>query len=208
MRIDHVLYGVANLPDARQWFAREYDLPSTPGGTHPELGTENAVIPVGPGQYVELIAVVDESVTHPLPKVLNSLLAAGDRPIGLCLRPADLDEVAARLELRTAQMHRQTPDGEVVEWRLAGMEAALGPQRLPFFIDWGSHAAALDAANAAAAPDGAIAWVEVGGASDELGRWVGEPVDGLRAVGASPGVSRFAIRRGDAEIVIGPRELG
>ncbi|HVV75762.1 MAG TPA: VOC family protein [Mycobacteriales bacterium] len=207
MRIDHVLYGVRDLPEAQRWFSDEFGLAAASGGAHPELGTANAIISAGPGQYVELIAVVDATINHPLPKVLNAMLTDGDRPVGMCLRPDDLEQVAERLALSPVDMHRDPPGGRRIEWRVVGMEGALGPHRLPFFIDWGSHAAELDTENESAAPDGAIAWVEIGAAPDDLARWVGEPVDGLRAVDAPPGVSRFAIRRGDSEIVIGPREI-
>jgi hypothetical protein len=205
MRIDHVLYGVRDLFDAQRWFAETSGLHAIPGGVHPELGTENALIPAGPGQYIELLAITDNTVEHPFPKVLSAMLAGGDRPIGVCLRPDDLDAIAARLDVPVQDMHRETPDGGRIEWRLAGMQAALGPQRLPFFIDWGGRAAALDAENAAAVPDGAIAWVEIGGDREELSNWLGEPVDGLRSIGGAPGIARFALRRDDAEIVIGPR---
>lgn len=205
MRIDHVIYGVSDLSDAQRWFRSEFDLLATPGGSHPELGTANAIIPLGPGQYIELMAVADADMNHPLAKFVAAAVASGDRPIGLCLRPDDLDQVAARLDLRIIDMHRETPDGGLVEWRIAGMEAALGPQRLPFFIDWGAQAETLDAANAAAAPDGAIAWVEIGTDREELTRWIGEAVAGLRCVDGQPGVARLAIHRDGTEVVIGGR---
>src|SRR5690348_12093190 len=137
MRIDHVLYGVRDLDDAQHWFADKFGLRSTRGGVHPDIGSENAIIPVGPGQYIELITVIDDTISHPLPKILNAMIADGDRPVGLCLRPDDVDAVVERLGLSAVDMHRQTPDGRTIEWRLVGMEAALGPQRLPLFIDWG-----------------------------------------------------------------------
>ncbi|MGN6472759.1 MAG: VOC family protein [Mycobacteriales bacterium] len=205
MRIDHVLYGVRDLADGQRWFADEFGLVATPGGSHPELGTANAIIPVGPGQYIELMAVADPNVGHPLPRVLTAMLASGDRPIGLCLRPDDLDRVASRLGLAPLQMHRDTPDGRTIAWRVAGMEAALGPQRLPFFIDWGDYAAELDAQNAAGSPDGEIARVEIGGDSDVVREWMGADLPEVVTVDAQPGVAAIRIRRGDEELVLAPR---
>lgn len=205
MRIDHVIYGVRDLSDARGWFAERFGLVATSGGSHPELGTANALIPVGPGQYIELMAVTDEQVHHPLPKSVAAMIAAGDRPIGLCLRPDDLDEVASRLGLTPVPMHRQTPDGRTIEWRLVGMEAALGPQRLPFFIDWGEYAAESDAENAARAPDGEITRVEVGGDPEVLREWIGADLPAVVPVDAGAGVAEIRIRRGQTELVLAPR---
>lgn len=204
MRIDHVIYGVRDLPDAQGWFAEEFGLVATPGGSHPQMGTANALIPVGPGQYIELMAVT-EQVDHPLRKFVTAMVAAGDRPIGVCLRPDDLDQVATRLGLAAIDMHRATPDGRQIDWRIIGMEGALGPHRLPFFIDWGPHAAELDAQNAAPAPDGAIISVEVGGDPDALRDWVGADLPEVVPVDGPPGVSAVRIRRGHEQLVLGPR---
>ncbi len=205
MRIDHVIYGVRDLSDAQGWFAQRFGLVATPGGSHPEMGTANALIPVGPGQYIELMAVTEEQVDHPLPKFVAAMIAAGDRPIGVCLRPDDLDRIAARLEVPTVEMHRATPDGGQIRWRVAGLEGALGPKRLPFFIDWGSQTEFLDAENAAAEPDGAIISVEIGGDADVLRDWIGADLPEVVAVGGTPGVSTVRIRRGHEQLVLGPR---
>src|SRR6266516_548110 len=72
VRIDHVVYGVSDLKDAVRRFAAEYELQATGGGEHPEFGTRNEIIPVGPGQYIELMAVADPSSRHPLALSLSN----------------------------------------------------------------------------------------------------------------------------------------
>ena len=61
MQIDHVLYGVQDLDAAATWFEGSFGLSAVSGGAHPAWGTANAILPVGDGQYVELIAVVDRA---------------------------------------------------------------------------------------------------------------------------------------------------
>jgi hypothetical protein len=109
------------------------------------------------------------------------------------------------LGVAAINMHRATPDGGQVEWRIAGMEGALGAQRLPFFIDWGERAAELDAEHAAAAPDGGITTVEVGGDPDTLRDWVGEALPEIVPVGGEPGVPAIHIRRGLDGLVLRAR---
>ncbi len=99
MQIDHVLYGVRDLEDARHWFERSYGLIAVSGGVHPDAGTANAILPVGNDQYVELIGVVDPQSEHPLARVLAALVSDGDRPVAVCVRPDDLDGTAQRLGL-------------------------------------------------------------------------------------------------------------
>lgn len=47
MLIDHVLFGVRDLPAANRWFRSEYGLETVGGGEHPSWGTANAIIAVG-----------------------------------------------------------------------------------------------------------------------------------------------------------------
>src|SRR2546422_8395151 len=163
LQIDHVLYGVQDLEAAGRRFRRDYGLWSAEGGRHLNLGTANRIIPVGRSQFVELIAVVDPDSRHPMAEALRESLSGGDRLFGACLRPDDLDAVARRLSIPALPARRRHADGSEHEWRLAGIDAAAGPERLPFFIDWGtapgwSH---LEP-HQTRATDG-IAWLEVGG---------------------------------------------
>jgi hypothetical protein len=93
-------------------------------------------VPLGNSQYVEIIGVVDPASAHPLAQVLTSLVSGGDRPVGVCLRPDDLDATARRLQLDVAKGTRANPGGDTLRWRMAGLQSAFGPDRLPFFIEW------------------------------------------------------------------------
>ncbi len=166
-----MIYGVADLSEAVRHFAERFGLESSPGGQHPGLGTENSLVPVGHGQYIELMAVRDPSASHPLPAFLATRVAEGDRPVAVCVAPGDLDTVAARLSLEIVAGERRTPAGTVVRWRMAGLEAALGQHRLPFFIEWQGTGPGLDVAMNGDC-DG-IAWVVLGGDPAILEDWLG-----------------------------------
>ena len=173
MRIDHAIYGCADLDAGVRRFETEFGFRVTEGGDHPEFGTKNAIVSVGEGQFIELLAVADATSRHPMVAVLSGLVSDGDRLVGLCLRPRNLDEVAERLGLAVMPAERHKPDGSVLRWRLAGVEAALGPERLPFFIDWGPGTDELDRTHAENAVTSGFEWIDYGGDEGRLSDWVG-----------------------------------
>ena len=138
-----MLIAVSDLDEAAERLVAEHGLASVPGGTHPEWGTANRIVPLG-DTYIELIAVVNDAVAQA--SAFGSFVAAstgGDgkmRPIGWAVR-ADIEEAAARLDLPIHDGSRQRPDGQLVTWRLAGEEQAMRSRFLPFFIEWGDGAA-------------------------------------------------------------------
>jgi hypothetical protein len=202
VQIDHVIYGVRDLQRAAQRFEEDFGLRATDGGEHPGFGTRNRILPVGRGQFIELMAVADATSKHPLATALTGWLQGGDRLVALCLRPADLDATAARLSTPVAPAERHNPDGHVLRWRLAGVEAALGPERLPFFIDWQGAEEQLDHQHHQAASTEGIAWVEYGGDAERLHQWTGDVDLPVRVVDAEPGPRAIGLRRGAATIVI------
>jgi hypothetical protein len=202
MQLDHVIYAVADLQSAVRRFADEYGLASVGGGEHPEFGTRNAIVSVGHAQFIELMAIADSGSQHPLVLSLSAWLRNGDQLVAVCLRPDNLDEVADRLSIPVTPAERRSPEGEVLRWRLAGVQAALGPERLPFFIDWQGAEQQLDSQHAEAARTDGIAWVEYGGESRRLSQWIGEHELPLRLVEGEPGPHVLALRRGPETVVI------
>ena len=199
MQIDHVIYGVGDLDQAILTFAGDYGLTAMARSSHPEWGTMNAVVPLGPGQFLELLAIEDPTATSPLVAGLRNLLRDGDRMAGVCLRPVDLDEVAARLGLRIMSGERHEP-GRTLRFRRTVVESDPG---MPFFIDWLGAEAEMDEHYGREASTGGIAWVEVGAEERALRGWIGDADIAIRAVDGPRGARRFAVRRVDgSELVI------
>ena len=192
-----MILGVRDLEAAARRLYEEYGLASVAGGRHLGHGTGNRIVPLGP-DYLELLAVVDreEAANSLLGRTVSAQLADGDRFLGLCLRTDDIDREAARLELGPRTMSRRRPDGRELVWRLAGLESALPPRSLPFFIEWRVPDTLHPGREIAAhrvSPRG-IAWVEVGGDFRELTDWVGGTSLALRSVPGPPGVRAVGIR--------------
>ncbi len=137
--IDHFMYGVPDLEDGLRWAEATFGVTPVRGGSHPSLGTCNALLSFG-GTYLEIIAPDTEQL---LAGTFGSRLAT--------LTAGGLITWAARGELHRIQQilsargiesagpvptSRRTPSGQLLEWEL------LFPRRhsfgglLPFFIDW------------------------------------------------------------------------
>ena len=107
----------------------------------------------------------------------------------VCLRTDDIDEVSERLDLQTMNMSRVTPDGVILDWRLAGLKQALS-NGVPFFIQWDIpddlHPGRVQVEHQAG-PVG-LGSVTIAGDIEQLGRWV-EGVPGLELRSGDPAVS-------------------
>ena len=196
LAFDHVIITVKDFDAAADRIYAEHRLASVTGGVHPGHGTGNRVIPLG-RDYVELMAVVDddEAAQSPLGHWVKERVAHGDNPGALCLRTDEIEGIAERLDLELLEMSRRRPDGGVLRWRLAGLDAALS-DGLPFFIEWlmapDDHPG--QAAAAHATPPVGIDWVEIGADHDEIEAWLGPHDLALRVVDTGSGVQRVGIR--------------
>jgi hypothetical protein len=136
MELDHVLIAVADLDAAGRDLEQRYGLSSLVGGRHPGWGTGNRIVPLGDA-YLELVAMLDsaEAAQAPFGRWVGSMVGSTPTPFAWCVRTANLDGVAARLGLEPAAGSRETPDGSVLRWRIAGLEQAAAEPCLPFFIE-------------------------------------------------------------------------
>ncbi|MCY4400754.1 MAG: VOC family protein [Gemmatimonadetes bacterium] len=139
---DHLVYAVPDLALGVQNVEALLGVALTPGGSHPGLGTRNALLRIGPRIYLE---VVGPDPQQPRPPG-GLWLGGGASPLPALItwaaRSSDLDGLAAGpggdLLGPVRAMSRTRPDGERIHWTLTMPRAPL-PRRglVPFFIDWG-----------------------------------------------------------------------
>jgi hypothetical protein len=181
LMVDHVVVCVSDLADAARRFESQHGVVSVEGGRHSGHGTANRLIPLGEN-YVELLAVVapKEAKTSALGTwVLHQATVPGAAAV--CLRTDDLDAVCGRLRIEATPMSRLTPDGAIIDWRLAGLKQAFA-HNLPFFIQWDIpadlHPGRIDVVH----PAGRVRLREVTMWGDEenvtrLREWAPDPMD-------------------------------
>jgi hypothetical protein len=181
IRIDHVIYGTADLDNACTRLKAEYGLESVAGGRHDGVGTHNRLVPLGAG-YLEVLAIADpdEAGASPLGEIVAERIASGDGLIGWAVAVPDVAAVAARLGTDVIEVTRDGRTG-----RLTGLIEALEEPFLPFFIE----------REPSDAPNG-ISWIEVAGDRERLNTWLGDAIElPVHVLGGGPAV--LAVGVGD-----------
>lgn len=206
LAIDHAILAVRDPEATAALLADRSGLIAVPGGRHTGRGTGNWIVPLG-SSYLELMTVVDreEARGNPMGRWIHKQSRNGDRLAAVCLRTDGIDRVARRIGHGVEPMGRERADGTVLRWRLAGLDAAMSDDRLPFFIQWDidddrDHPGRM-AADHREAVDG-ITWVEYGGDPHRLGEWLGDHTLPVRVVDELPGPRRLALRTGAGQVVI------
>lgn len=140
--LDHFMYGGSDLDALTRSFSQLTGVATQAGGSHPDLGTRNALVGTGSSVYLELIAP-DPALAARSP-VRNDIEAfarpALHRFIVVC-QSGDFDALAAAyrdegIEAPVHDLQRVTPAGETLKWKLMIPEPNELGLFAPFFIDW------------------------------------------------------------------------
>lgn len=142
MEIDHLVYGVQDLEAGSAAIERLLGVRPAAGGKHVGLGTHNALLSLGGGAYLELIAPDPEQPApwRPLPFGLAGLREP--RLLTWAVKAPDVESQAARAREAgvdpgpVLRMSRQRPDGTLLSWALTYREEPLGDGLVPFLIAW------------------------------------------------------------------------
>jgi hypothetical protein len=146
--IDHLLLGVSNLDEGIAWVDRLTGVRAAPGGSHPGVGTRNALLSLGGRRYLEIIAPDPAQRMDASRFALRTL--AAPRLITWAAATSDIDALAERLARAGRQVigpddgARTRPDGRMLRWRTLGIPSDLardGIDPVPFYIQWSADSA-------------------------------------------------------------------
>lgn len=160
--VDHLVYAVSDLDEGRRWFEDRTGVTPAPGGSHPGLGTHNALASFG-SSYLELIAPDPQQAAPagPRPFALDDLVLPG--LAAFAVRPEPGESIDDLVVLASAAGHdpgaplsmsRRSPDGTELSWRLTLPRPDAGGV-VPFLIDWG------DTANPSSTAPAGLALIEL-----------------------------------------------
>ncbi|HSG87571.1 MAG TPA: VOC family protein [Pseudomonadales bacterium] len=145
MNIDHLMWAAPDLERGRDQLEALFGVRPVPGGSHPGLGTRNALLGLGERCYLELIAPdPDQALAGTFGACLQAL--SGSALVTFAVADQDLAAVGARAcarglrargPVRTA---RTTPAGDRLEWDLLFLGGHAFGALCPFFIDWRASA--------------------------------------------------------------------
>src|SRR5438046_595593 len=124
--IDHIMIGVSELDEGIRAFQRATGVAPARGGRHPSRGTENALLSLGGGAYLEIIAPQHDAQPNEMVTELRAL--RGPALVGWAVHVIDANDAAARLERagftpsKPQPGSRVTPQGATLEWSTFGLE--------------------------------------------------------------------------------------
>ena len=143
--LDHILLGAASLEQGMAAFEETTGEKPLRGGHHPNAGTENALVSLGDGSYLEIIAPRAGSPTGD--EFLDSMRSLnGLSIVGWAIHVSDAESARRRLERAGFPMtppkpgSRVTPAGQTLEW-VTFEPASSAIENAPFFIRWGDNTA-------------------------------------------------------------------
>ncbi len=140
--IDHIIYIVAELEAGVDEIANLLGVRAARGGRHPDFGTHNALLSLGPATYLEIIA---PDPTLRAPRRGMPFGIAANRMSRLATWALAVEDIQAIAEAAiTTGVNvgaleagsRIAPDGTVLSWRLSDPNAMSFDGALPFLISW------------------------------------------------------------------------
>ena len=140
--VDHLVYAVPDLGAGVRDVEHRLGAPLTPGGSHPGLGTRNALLRIGPRVYLEVVGPDPRQTPPPGGLWLARGAVALPALVTWAARSGALDDLAAGaggpLLGPVRSMSRTRPGGDRISWTLTMPRDPLPRHGIvPFFIDWG-----------------------------------------------------------------------
>jgi hypothetical protein len=138
-QFDHLVVAIRDLEEGIAEFERLTGIRAGVGGKHPGRGTENALVSLGGGKYVELIAPQAGATLSPRDEAMRKLDRL--RIINWAISVSDVAGALAALKgagftaTPPQPGSRVTPAGERLEWTTFGL-AVPAISAAPFFINW------------------------------------------------------------------------
>ena len=133
--IDHILVAVDDLELGIEVYEK-LGFQVLRGGRHPKMGTENALVPLADGTYLELIAIWDQALAEEFSPSVAAAMHHENRIATFALASDNLDADVAAIRERGFELsdprdgERERPDGQRVTWR-----TSFSPDiRFPFLI--------------------------------------------------------------------------
>ncbi|MBX3139703.1 MAG: VOC family protein [Trueperaceae bacterium] len=142
LEIDHLLFAGDDLAELESELSASSGVRATRGGRHVGQGTHNALVGLGPGRYLELMArdprgdeggngAYRRSIAYLRGPALHTWCVRVDDMAGLVDRVRALGLGSERME-----SGRLTPDGVQLKWTVLAVTGHAYGGLVPFFIDW------------------------------------------------------------------------
>ncbi len=141
-KIDHIVFAVPNLEEAIDEFERQSTVRPVFGGCHTTKGTKNALVNLGNGCYLEILAIDEENVDVKPPRWMGVDLIKTPQITRWSLKSEDLEQDSEILQKYHPKMgiiqggQRKTSTGDMLTWQMILPLAAPVVELVPFVTDW------------------------------------------------------------------------
>ena len=204
MTLDHLILAGPELNELAQLVRERLGIEPVVGGRHLGHGTHNALLGLGSGRYLELLAPdpqgaggsFSDAIAHVRDPALHTW----------CASRGAADDVAERARaagcvVRRQGMNRRLSDGSLLEWELVFVEGHPYGTLVPFFIDWrGSEHPSTKLKGGAQLEELVLAHPDPGGLAELLDSLGGLPLE-ARVEGARGAGLRASLRYGPRSAV-------
>ncbi|MEO6821432.1 MAG: VOC family protein [Candidatus Nanopelagicales bacterium] len=181
MRLDHLSYAVSHpeLADTVQRLGCQLGGTFVDGGRHPAFGTQNFILPLTGGTYLEVVAALDHPAAEKAPfgQAVRRQAERGGGWLAWVVSVQDIAPIEIRLGRPSVPGQRIKPDGDVLTWHQIGISDLLRDASLPYFTQWTSPAAQHPSTVAPAVVT-LLGW-DICGDSDTINAWLGAPLEAL-----------------------------
>ncbi|MGI8785056.1 MAG: VOC family protein [Acidobacteriota bacterium] len=143
--VDHLLLGAADLDHGVAWVKLLTGVEAIMGGSHPGVGTRNALLSLGGKRYLEIIAPDPAQTAFNFQVDIRKLTEP--RLITWAAVTSDINAIAQSAREAGHEIFgprdgsRARPDGRVLKWKSLGVKNSFGLEGIepiPFFIQWAS----------------------------------------------------------------------
>ncbi len=140
--IDHIVYAVPDLHEAVEDFRKLSGVLPVIGGRHLDRGTHNALVNIGNGAYLELIAADTDNRDFTGDRWMGVDLIDSPTIVRWSIKSEHINQDAVWLEKRNPLLSsvvegsRQTEEGNRLAWKMTLPSPYPMVEGIPFFTDW------------------------------------------------------------------------
>ncbi len=140
--IDHIVYTVPNLEEAKDQFQQQRGVRPTFGGYQATQGTKNAIVNLGDACYLEFLTIDEENHDVPPPHWMGVDLIATPKITRWSLKSSDLKNDSEVLRNYNDSMgvvkggQREMTNGKLLTWEMSMPLAEPEVEIIPFLTDW------------------------------------------------------------------------
>jgi len=137
LKLDHLVVTARSLEEGAAYVEAVLGVRLSPGGHHPHMGTHNLLLSLGPGEYLEVIAIDPEAAAPDQPRWYDlDRFSVAPRMTHWACRTDDLDEATAAAPEGTGRI-LELERGDL-RWAMAVPDDGRLPfdSAMPALIEW------------------------------------------------------------------------